>query len=321
MEGMETAGDGRVNNSVKSFPHDVQNYYAMLNGKRLPLGLGTAYIGQGADAATLARFQRTLDDAYAAGIRYYDTSAQYGGSEFRIGEFIRRIDRGTVFVATKSPVPPPLTAREAALHVRQALHNSLERLGVTRIDLFQIHDVETLDQVLAPGGALETLLEARDQGLIRYIGLGTRFHHLLETAALHGAFDTILTYTDFTPVQQSARDLIALAAHRQVGVINGSPLAFGLLTGHDPRQNPHLGAEQKRGVAMAARLYDFCRSNHLPVLALAMQYPLCNPNIHMTLTGAALPEELRATLGAVNTPLPADIWQQLEAQTGITPPS
>lgn len=304
----------------KTFRAYVERFQADLNGKSVRLGMGTAYIGQGADAATLKRFQQTLDEAYQVGLRYVDTSAQYGGSEYRVGEFLRRIDRSSVFVATKSPIPQPLTGREAALHLRQSLRSSLERLGVDTIDLFQIHDVETLDQVLEAGYALDMLKEAREQGLIRYYGLATRFHHLLETAVRHGDFDTILTYTDFTPAQQSARELITQAAQRELGVINGSPLGFGLFTGIDPRANPHLGAEQKRGANLAGRVYDFCKARHLPILALAMQYPLQNPDINITLTGAALPEELRATLDAVQIDLPADIWQQLQAETGIAPP-
>jgi D-threo-aldose 1-dehydrogenase len=308
-----------IQTGSKTFRDEIGRFHVALDGRRFPLGLGTAYIGQGADEATRTLFQQTLDDAYAAGIRYYDTSAQYGGSEYRVGEFVRRIDRASVFLATKSPIPAALTAREAALHVRQGLRNSLERLGTAQIDLFQIHDIERLDQVLGAGGVLETLIEAREQGLIRYFGLATRFHHLLETAVRHGQFDTILTYTDFTPVQQSARSLIALAAQRGVGVINGSPLAFGLLTGGDPRAKPHLDSERLQGANMAGKLYDFCQAHEFPLLALAMQYPLTNPAINITLSGAAFPEELRATLEAVQLPLPADIWQSLQAETGIMP--
>ena len=306
--------------SKPTFREDAARFQANVNGKTVRLGMGTAYIGQGADAAKLKQFQQTLDNAYESGLRYVDTSAQYGGSEYRVGEFLGRIDRASVFVATKSPIPPPLTGREAALHLRQSLRSSLERLGVEQIDLFQIHDVETLDQVLEAGYVLDALNEAREQGLIRYFGLATRFHHLLETAVRHGEFDTILTYTDFTPVQQSARELIAFAAQQGLGVINGSPLGFGLLTGPDPRANPHLGIEQKRGANVAGRLYDFCQKHNLPLLALAMQYPLQNPAINITLTGAALPEELRATLDAIQYELPSEIWRLLEMETGIVPP-
>lgn len=304
-------------NEVRPFREEVRRFYVGSGPEALPLGMGGAAIGSAADLDTYRRFQATLEAAYAGGIRYFDTSRQYGGSEFRLGRFLRTIDRSTVFVATKAPIPTPLTPEEAALHVRQCLYNSLERLGLETIDLFQVHDVTTLDQVLAPGGALETLIEAREAGRIRYIGLGTRWHDLLETAAAHGAFDTILTFVDYTLINQSAARLIEFAAGRGVGVLHGSPLAFGVLTGEDPRTNPHLAGEYRRYVALAAKIYDFCQERGLPLLALAQQYPLRNPHISLSLTGPGSPEELRATLEACRREIPPQVWQELNRRFGI----
>lgn len=303
------------------FREEVRRFYVGEGPNALPLGMGCATLGACADAETYRRFQETLEAAYTGGIRYFDTSRQYGGSEFRLGRFLRTIDRSTVFVATKAPIPPPLTPEEAAQHVRQRLENSLERLGLETIDLFQIHDVTTLDQVLAPGGALETLIEARDAGLIRYIGLGTRWHDLLETAAAHGAFDSILTFVDYTLINQSAAWLIEFAAGRGVGVLHGSPLAFGVLTGEDPRTNLRLTGEYRRYVALAAKIYDFCQERGLPLLALALQYPLRNPHINLSLTGPGSPEELRASLAACHREILPDVWQELSCRVGIPLPS
>ena len=207
-----------------------------------------------------------------------------------------------------------------ALFIRQAIRNSQERLGVETIDLFQIHDVETLEQVLPSGGVVEALVEAREAGSIRYFGLATRFHDLLETAVLHGEFDTILTYADYTPLNPSASDLITLAAARGLGIINGSPLAFGLLTGQDPRTNAHLNGEWRLLRRRASQLFDFCQQRAVPLLAVAMQYPFQNPGINITLTGAASPEELQKTLTACQTELPPDFWQELHAELGVPLP-
>ena len=299
---------------------EIGRFRAQVGGHRLPLGMGCATIGQGGDAETLRRFHRTLEFAYENGLRYYDTSVLYGGSEFRVGRFLRGVARETVFVATKSLLPSALSPEEAAVHIRQSLHNSLERLGLTQIDLFQIHDVDRLDAVLAPGGPLETLIEAKQSGLIRCIGLATRYHHLLRTAVGHGAFDTILTYLDYTLLDQSAAPLIAYAASREVGVINGSPLSFGLLIGEDPRTNPRLSGEFRPRIGQAAALYDFAQARNLPLLALAIQYPMRNPLINMTLTGPASPDELLSTLNAATLAIPEPIWQELNAELGVRLP-
>lgn len=120
-----------------SFREYVRQFQARLAGVSLPIGMGCATIGQGADEARYEQFLATLYAAYDRGVRYYDTSAQYGGSEFRVGRWLRDVPRETVFLATKSPIPAALRPEEAKLYIKQALHNSLERLGVSQIDLFQ----------------------------------------------------------------------------------------------------------------------------------------------------------------------------------------
>src|ERR1044072_6818080 len=84
------------------FREEVQRFYVQVDGKTLPLGMGCATIGGAGDSETQRRFQATLEAAYEGGMRYFDTSVLYGGSEFRVGRFLRGIDRSNVFVATQS---------------------------------------------------------------------------------------------------------------------------------------------------------------------------------------------------------------------------
>lgn len=300
---------------------DVLRFHARLGDRTLPLGLGCAYIGQAGDADRQREYRETLEQAYEAGIRYYDTAELYGGSEFRVGSFLKTIPRDTVFVATKSRIPDALTPSEAARHVRQNLRSSIERLGDGPIDLYQIHAVDTLDQVLAPGGVLEALVAARDEGAIRYIGLATRWHDLIETATAHGGFDTFLTYLDYTLVDQTAAHVIRFANERGVGVINGTPLANGLLVGTDPRRNTEMHIEVRRYRPLAIRVYDFATAHGVPLLALALQYPMQHPGIAITLTGPANPDQLRSTLEACAFPIPPEVWKALRDTFGFPVPS
>lgn len=300
-----------------TFLTEVPRFYARLGSRMLPLGLGCAYIGQAGDADQQSRYRATLEQAYEAGIRYFDTAEMYGGSEFRVGAFLRTVPRETVFVATKSRIPDALTPAEAAQHVRQSLSNSIERLGGTPIDLYQIHAVDMLDQVLAPDGVLEALLAAREAGMIRYVGLATRWHDLLQTAVGQGGFDTILTYLDYTLVDQTAKFVIDLAQERGVGVINGTPLANGLLVGTDPRTNTEMHIEVRRYRPLAIRVYDFAVTYNIPLLALALQYPMQHPGIAITLTGPANPEQLRSTLDACAVEIAPEIWQDLHRTFGL----
>src|SRR5262249_52799133 len=122
-------------------------------------------------AAALAR--ATQDDADRAlelllryGVNHIDTAASYGDSELRIGPWMAR-HRNDFFLATK-------TGSRGAASAREDIHRSLERLQVDRIDLIQLHSLshpDDWDQAMGPGGALEAAIEARQQGLVRFIGV------------------------------------------------------------------------------------------------------------------------------------------------------
>jgi len=113
-----------------------------------------------------AAADRTLDLLLRHGINHIDTAARYGDSELRIGPWMAR-HRKDFFLATKTG---SRTVREA----REDLHRSLERLRVDHVDLIQMHSLahpDDWDQTMGPGGALEALVDARAQGLVRFIGV------------------------------------------------------------------------------------------------------------------------------------------------------
>jgi aryl-alcohol dehydrogenase-like predicted oxidoreductase len=133
-------------------------------------------------AAALARVtqdvaDRALDVLLRYGINHIDVAAGYGDAELRVQPWLRR-HPGRFFVATK-------TGRRTAEAAREELHRSLDRLGVDRVDLWQIHNLADpidWDVALSPGGAVEAAVEAREQGLIRFIGVTG---HGSQVAAMH----------------------------------------------------------------------------------------------------------------------------------------
>ena len=122
-------------------------------------------------AAALARAtqdeaDRALEVLLGHGVNHIDTAARYGDSELRIGPWMAR-HRKDFFLATK-------TGSRDARGAREDLHRSLERLRVDHVDLIQMHSLghpDDWDQAMGPGGALEALVEARAQGLARFIGV------------------------------------------------------------------------------------------------------------------------------------------------------
>ena len=137
----------------------------------------------------------TLELLLKYGINHIDTAASYGKSELRIGPWMRE-HRKDFFLATK-------TEKRTYQGAKDELRRSLERLQVEQVDLWQMHflvDPDDLKTALAPGGALEAFIEAKDEGLVRYLGVtghGLIIPSHLETCLDNYSFDSILLPFNF----------------------------------------------------------------------------------------------------------------------------
>jgi aryl-alcohol dehydrogenase-like predicted oxidoreductase len=153
-----------------------------------------------------------LETLLAYGINHIDTAASYGDSELRIGPWMERY-RERFFLASK-------TGDRMYAGARDSVRRSLERLRVGQIDLIQLHnlvDEGEWETALGPGGALEALVEAREQGLVRFIGVtghGTRVAAMHRRSLERFPFDSILLPYSFTMmnIPEYATDFEALVA-------------------------------------------------------------------------------------------------------------
>lgn len=185
------------------------------------IGLGGIPI-QRVDQAEAVRVVRSALDN---GINFIDTARGYTDSEEKIGRALKGVKREEVILATKA------TSRSAESILRD-VDESLGLLGVEYIDLYQMHNVKTeeeLNRVTGPGGALEGLKKAQGQGKIRYIGVSSHTRENLEKMIPMGIIDTI--QVPFNAVEKDTADrLFPLAQQHDVGFIAMKPLAGGALT-------------------------------------------------------------------------------------------
>jgi len=177
-------------------------------------------------AAALARASqedadRALEVLLRYGVNHIDTAARYGDSELRIGPWMAR-HRKDFFLATK-------TGSRGAREAREDVHRSLDRLRVDHVDLIQLHSLghpDDWEQAMGPGGALEAVVEARQQGLVRFIGVTG---HGWTIAAMHKRslarfdFDTVLLPYNFFMAQderyrQSVEDVLRICGERNTAV-------------------------------------------------------------------------------------------------------
>jgi aryl-alcohol dehydrogenase-like predicted oxidoreductase len=178
---------------------------------------GAAALG----AMSQERANTVLELLPSYGVNHIDTAASYGDSELRLAPWLAE-HRDSVFLATK-------TGDRTAAGARESLHKSLARLGVAQVDLIQMHnlvDEAEWQTAMGPNGALEALIEARDEGLVRFIGVtghGTRVAAMHLRSLEQFDFDSVLLPYNFSMMQQPeyADDfdtLVALCEQRQVAV-------------------------------------------------------------------------------------------------------
>ena len=294
-----------------------------LNRQVSQLGLGCAelnshlYGRENSEDNAIAVVRRALE----LGIDYLDTSPGYGQSEARLGKALQGVPRESYFLATKTGTGtrPQDYSREGTF---RSVEKSLRLLGADYLDLVQVHDPDAagFEQALAPGGALEALIELKEQKVIGGIGLGVRNHDFHHRAIEHEAFDTILTYGDFNLVHQSARENLFEAAPRNdKAIILGSPLLMGYLTDRpwDKIVREHGADENTLELQRAHQVREWAERHGLSVLHLAIQYVLREARLSTVLVGGSRLDEVAQNVHAATTPLPNEIWRQLEDDLGI----
>nr|MBQ8243631.1 aldo/keto reductase [Oscillospiraceae bacterium] len=197
-----------------------------------------------------------------AGINYIDTARGYTVSEEYLGYALEGI-RDRFILATKS------MARDKA-GMEKDIQTSLSNLRTDYIDLYQIHNptMQQLEQVLAPGGALEALLEAKQAGVIGHIGLTAHSSEVFRKALEMDWVETIMF--PYNIVETQAEELIASCAQKGIGFIDMKPLAGGAIED----------------------------------AALALRFVCANDSVTVTIPGMAEPEELAQNLAAVNDSSP-----------------
>jgi D-threo-aldose 1-dehydrogenase len=314
-----------------------------------PLGLGGAPLGnlyeEIAEGAAVAAVRR----AYAAGIRHFDTAPHYGHglSEHRIGEALRGIPRDSFVLSTKvgrrlSPDPRAPAAQHgfaatlpfvqrwdySADGARRSLEDSLQRLGMARVDIAYVHDCDAAAHGAdAPAafraameGALPALAGLRRQGVVGAIGLGVNLWQTCRDALAHADIDLFLLAGRYTLLDQSALpELLPLCVARGAGIVVGGPYNSGILaTGAVPgatfdyRPAPPAILERVRAIEAA------CGRHGVPLKAAALQFPLAHPAVVAVIPGARTPAEVDANVALMREPIPAAFWAELR-ETGLLP--
>jgi D-threo-aldose 1-dehydrogenase len=269
------------------------------------------------EADAIATVNAVLD---GAAINFIDTSNGYGhdgSAERRIGAALRQ--RGGLpssFVLATKVDPDPSTGDFSARRVRISFEESLERLGLSRIQLLHLHDPERISfaSATAPGGPVEALAELKSEGLVDHLGVAGGPVALMQQYLDTGVFEAVLTHNRYTLLDRSAEVLFRRAHERGFLVLNAAPYGGGMLAKGPERQHKYAYGERDDSIAKAAvAMRSAAERAGVPLAAAALQHSLRAPFVDSTVVGVSSPARVSETLALAGLPIPASLWDELES--------
>jgi len=286
-------------------------------------GLFISKIGGSFDQASAA-LRRGLE----LGINYFDTAPSYANSEEVLGRALGDSDV-PFFISTKlGGWPEPFDPRSLD-HLRRSLKRSLRLLRRDYVDILMIHEpdrpgqydwFESWDPVTGP--VCDFLRECKEEGLIRYTGIGGTTVYELAHIIDHGDFDVVLTAFNSSLLWGEAFDTVIPAAKRKgMGVISGSPLQQGWLSrryDEEIRRNPPWLSPARRD--QLKRLYALLDEIDMPIAEVSLRFVLSQPGIDTVLMGARSTDEVEMNVRAEEAgPLPRHVTKELEKIRAMVP--
>ncbi|MFI7276910.1 aldo/keto reductase [Streptomyces sp. NPDC049879] len=317
-----------------------------------PWWFGGAGIGNLGRAVPEERALATVDAAWDAGVRGFDTAPHYGLGlgERRLGAALAGRPRAAFRVSTKvgrtlvphrpgadGPADDLANGFAVPAHhrrvwdvtrdgVERSLAASLERLALTHVDIAYLHDPDEYDPAAAaPGGpgspaaALEAGLEAlaalRDAGAVRAVGVGSKSVAALTAAVRTGLADVLMVAGRHTLLEQPAAPLLRECARQGVAVVAAGVFNSGALS--RPTPDPSLPYEYGRMpdavYRRAVAIGAVCARHGVDLPTAALAFPLLAPAVTTVAVGAQSPEQVHENATRATTPVPPALWDDLLA--------
>lgn len=305
------------------------------------IGLGGAPLGNMFHPVSEAQADATLAAAWNAGFRYYDTSPHYGAglAEERFGRLLRDKPRDEFVLSTKvgrllQPADKPENAKPfvaelpnrrildySASGARRSIEDSLQRMGVERVDLVFIHDVSE-DQhgakwrdyfAEAMQGAAQELTRMREEGLIRGWGLGVNLVEPCRMALEQSDPDLFLLAGRYTLLdhREALTTLLPRCLERGVGIVVGGPFNSGVLAGGGHYEYDSI---PNAVLARSEHLKALCAEFDVNPAAVALQFCLANPAVLSVIPGTASAERPAQYMDLLQAPIPHELWEAMREQ-------
>jgi len=301
------------------------------------LGLGCATLGGHRVPVTPEEAEAIVRAAWARGVRYVDCAPfyGYGQAERCVGDTLREMSRDGWVLSTKvgrllrprthipasEPYRHPLPFNTAFDYtydgVMRAFEDSLQRLGLARIDVLYVHDIgagqhkEAHPEVMRTfrDGGYGALEKLRREGLIRAIGIGVNEPEVLLEAMEWGDWDAFLLASRYTLLEQGPlNDLLPKCLRSGISIIVGAVHNTGILAGRDSWNYRPAPPEV---AARANAIRAVCDRHAVPLIAAALQFPLAHPAVSAVLPGPRNVQEMEENSDLLRYPIPPALWADL----------
>lgn len=300
------------------------------------LGLGSATIGGHRIPVTPQTAEAVVRAAWAAGLRYFDTAPFYGfgQSERCVGDALRLEPRDEWVLSTKAgrllrpragsavpgyqhPMPFDLVFDYTYDGIMRSFEDSLQRLGLARVDILWAHDLGARQHRDSHPGIMRTfrnsgyraMEELRRSGVVKAIGIGVNEREVLLEAMEWGEWDVFLLAGRYTLLeQQGLDDLFPRCLKSGISIVIGAPHNTGILAGRDSWNYRPAPPDI---LAQVNALEAVCDSHGVPLIAAALRFPLAHPAVAAVLPGPATIEEIELDVRLLGQPIPPALWADL----------
>ncbi|WP_315835444.1 aldo/keto reductase [Bradyrhizobium prioriisuperbiae] len=313
------------------------------------IGFGSAPLGDLYARLDEATAIGTVTAALDHGITLFDTAPLYGYglAEHRCGTALRRSPRNEFVLSTKvgrwmdparaktgpssgpggfvGGLPHAAVVDYSYDGTMRAFEQSLLRLGVDRIDILLIHDVDVwthgadmIEQRFreAMEGSYRALDKLRSGGAVTAIGVGLNEADMCERFARAGDFDTMLLAGRYSLLEQPAlASFLPLAERKGLGILLGGVFNSGILaTGARPGAHYNYSVAPPEIMARVERIETVCRAHGTPLADAALQFALAHPAVASVVLGAVSGQEVQRNIDSLSRQIPIGLWSDLKAE-------
>ena len=285
------------------------------------LSFGASSLGGVFHDTTEARSTEAVFTAVEKGINFIDVSPYYGHykAETVLGKALKQIPRNKYYLSTKVGRYGENGVNKwnySAKYATESVYASMERLNVDYIDLINVHDIEFADLHQVVDETLPALVELRDKGIVKHVGITDLQLENLQWVVEHsepGVVESILNFCHYSLNDEKLSDYFNYFESKNIGIINASPLSMGLLS---QRGVPTWHPAPKALVRACQKAALHCMSKNYPIEKLAIQYSTGNPRIATTLFSSANPDNVLKNIAYVEEPIDWNLVKEVQEIIG-----